>query len=359
MLSFNRKKAGFTLIELVVAMGFFTLLGALMYGTFNLIQRQVSATSSQNILMDKGQRIMSFMEEDIRMVGFLLGPDARIPYCTGSTVPPAEPNLISHTKGNPFDSLTFLTSMPVRILETKDCEPGAEEDYYLTTVGQSDAGTSLINVDASGSCYDDLKMSSPVNSVNNGRSLITFDSLRLSAAAVAGSAPQVYYSLNGLGNPLSLNETLQQNIPDGSTVYVIKQYQYQVDTTGGRRNLRRLGWDKNCAQGGGVISELVATTNAANSSGGVDGLKFEFTFIDPMTNKLVTSNDPPTSYTDLKSITVWLLLRGDRPDPDYTSSQQYILGTSADKITLGPYNDHYRRLLLYKTVEVKNLASIS
>jgi|GEM_PF-1196366 len=369
MYSHSRSKiAGFTLLELMVSLGFFALLATMMYGTFNLIQNQVMAVSADNGLNDKGQRILTFMEEDIRMIGFLLGPDARIPYCTGSTTPPATPNVIAYTSGtnaSPYDTLTFLTSQPVTIKEDSTCMTGQKDkddvariDYFLTTIGETTEGLSAIMVDAGSNCYGDLVISDPVDPVNNGRSLITFDSLRLSAAAIAGSAPQVYYSLSGLGVQLTVAESLQQNIPDNSTVYGVRQYQYLVDTAAGKRNLRRIGWDKDCSPGADVSVDLVETVNA-NTGGGIDGLRFEFTSIDTLTNTLVTQSALPTSLTELKSITIWLLVRADKPDPSLKKpATSYVLGTTATKFTL-PFNDNYRRVLLKKTVEVKNLASIS
>jgi Tfp pilus assembly protein PilE len=372
MYSHSRSKiAGFTLVELMVSLGFFALLATMMYGTFNLIQNQVMAVGADNGLNDKGQRILTFMEEDIRMIGFLLGPDARIPYCTGSTTPPANPNVIAYTSGSnasPYDTLTFLTSQPVTIAESpatcmtgqKDKDDVARIDYFLTSIGETTEGSTQIKVDAGASCYSDIAISDPYDVVDNGRSLITFDSLRLSAAAIAGSAPQVYYSLSSLGVLLTVSEAggLQQNIPDNSTVYGVRQYQYLVDTTAGKRNLRRIGWDKNCSSGADVSVDLVETVNA-NTGGGIDGLRFEFTSIDTLTNTLVTQSALPTSLTELKSITIWLLVRADKPDPALKNpATSYVLGTTATKFTL-PFNDNYRRVLLKKTVEVKNLASIS
>jgi hypothetical protein len=157
---------------------------------------------------------------------------------------------------------------------------------------------------------------------------------------------------------VSESSGLQQNIPDNSTVYGIRQYEYLVDTTAGKRNLRRIGWDKNCGTGSDVSVDLVETVNV-NTGGGIDGLKFEFTFIDTLTNTLVTQSALPTSLAELKSITVWLLVRADKPDPALKNpTTNYVLGTTTGKFTLS-FTDNYRRVLLHKTVEVKNLASIS
>lgn len=356
------KKHGFTLIELIVAMGFFAILTALVYGTFNLIQKQVTAVNDVNTMQDKGQRILNFVEEDLRMIGFLLGPEARVPYCSNNVIP-TDPNIIEHTSGTsvtPYDTITFLTSQAVRIQEnSKSCMEGQKDevgqprvDYYLTTVGSTDIGDTSINVDAKWtnsdtSCYKDI-----------ASYLITFDSLRMAETGIGSSGPKVFYKLEKSENTvlkLPDTEPLEQAIPDNSTVYEIKRFEYSVDTTGGGRNLRRTGWNKDCSRSNATV---VTTSNDAKTAGGVDGLKFEYTYIDSMTDSLVTAGEPPESFADLKSITVWILLRSDRLNHNFKNTKTYVLGNSPDKITLGPFDDYYRRILLYRTVEVKNLASI-
>lgn len=403
MLDKPYNKNGFTLIELVVTLGVFGILSTMLYGTFNLVSSQVGNISTQNSLDDKGQRILSYIEEDIRMTAYLLGPDASIPYCAGEnngiggTLPASSPTL-DYTSGNPYDSLSIITSVPVTLKETaackalftagsgaqKDCTGGTNLsssnldriDYFLTSQCESVAGilagTVAMYVDAGGTCYDDIALGTSTS--KNGRSLVTFDSLLLSASAVAGSAPQVYYSLTEVGNSFKFNETLQQNVPDGSTVYNVRMYRYLVDTGSGKRNLKRVGWDSNCSIGADVTTELIETTNSTNTAGGVDGLKFEFIYLDTINNRMATCSDinpipsncsdlasnagGPLPLAQLRAVRVWLLLRADKVDKSYTDKGSYVLGSTTNKITLGPYNDNYRRVLLNKTVEVKNLARI-
>lgn len=377
-----RNIAGFTLIEMVVTLGIFGVVSTMMYGTFNLVGKQVGNISTKNSLSEKGQRILAYMEEDVRMIAYLLGPDASIPYCAGEadglagsgTLPATSP-VLTYTSGTPYDNLMFITSTPVKIKESsttcmtgqEDCASGSNVgtnnprvDYFLTTQCDAAAGVKDIYVDAGTSCFDDIEYGG--SAAKNGRALVTFDSLLLSASAVAGSAPQVYYSLSTTpGSTTTLSEALQQNIPDNSTVYGVRMYRYVVDTAGGKRNLKRVGWDKACATGADVTVNLIETTNSANTAGGVDGLKFEFVSIDSISGALVTGSSIPANLNELKAIRIWLLLRADKPDPDFTDTATYTLGTTANKITLGPYtgaNSHYRRLLLNKTVEVKNLARI-
>jgi len=353
--------SGFTLVELLISIMFFGVLSTIMYETFNIISYHASSSTITNSLYDKGQRLLQFIEDDISMIGFLLGPDARIPYCTNGTIP-SEPNVLTVTKNNPYDTLTFLTSIPVTLKENSTCMSGQKNcgdvssriDYFLTTKCETLEGANPIEVDAGKTCYDDMLVVN-VDSKINGKSLITFDSLRLSGAAVAGSPQQVYYTLDTLGIELTTKEALQQRIPDNSTVYTIRQFRYEVLTDNGQRTLRRVGWDENCNNTGGVVANLI---ESSGTNGGIDGLKFEFTYLDTITGNIVTSDTLPP-LTQLKSVTVWVLLRADRPEKNYKDTKKYTLGVTSNKLVLGPYNDNYRRLLLQKTVEVKNLAPIS
>jgi hypothetical protein len=185
----------------------------------------------------------------------------------------------------------------------------------------------------------------------NAKSLVTFE------AAAVGNAIPTFYDLESLGNVLTLKTDLAQKIPDNSTVFGIRQYRYDVapvptapDTTP-FRTLRRVAWAHDC--------DLDPTSlfEPSGELGGVDGLKFEFTAYNAITNAMEISGSPPNPLKNLKFVTVWLLIRSDRKTTGYTNADTYTLGTSAGKITLGPYNDAYRRLLVHKTVEVINFVS--
>ncbi|MDY0301576.1 MAG: PilW family protein [Trichlorobacter sp.] len=359
-----KNKAGFTLIELLVSLGFFALLGAMMYGTFDLMSKQVTSTSTHTELTDKGQRVLAFMEEDLRMIGFLLGPDAKIPYCMAN--PPIDSNVIeldadkaekaANTEledGTGFDRLTFLTSHAIP-LEESDNTCTANNGNYLALTDTAEENTTQLNLNVNkAACFKGLEN---VNGTANAKSLITFDTLRLAASGVVGSDQQLYYTVQNVGAPqLTLKDTepLLQEVPAGSMIYTIRQYRYSAKKYKNEKNedtyrLRRSSSNKACV-----------FDSTADLVDNLDGMKFEFIIVDPLTDTTETVTELPDSFSDLVAINIWLLLRADSPDPKYKNNTEYTLGTSADSIKLGPFNDNYRRVLLQKTVKVKNLASQS
>lgn len=365
---------GVSLIELMVVLGIFLALISIMYPTFTVIRNHISHTNDIQSLNNKGQRILDYIAEDIRMAGFLIGPDARIPMCLNA--PPSNPNVLEHSRSGSFDTLRIITAIPVSLNSTdacmngqRDCVGNVRRDYALTTRCDAVAGQNNITVDAASSCYDSYIV--PVSGNKNAKSLITFESLAPTASAVSGEAPQVYYSVSSTGTSLTLSESLVQNVPGGSTVFAVRQYTYDVQS----RQLRRSGLNKDCNTTGEVAT--LVDTNALNTeSGGLDGLRFEFIYERPISgspsfpcvdlpnsNLISCSTIPSTNSGDwsllpfrqLKAIQIWILLRSDRVDRDYVDKNTYTIG-NASANALGPYNDHYRRLLLTRTVEVKNLA---
>lgn len=364
-----RRAAGFTLVEIVVALGIFAVISGMMYGIFTAVKGQVAVTSTTNALSEKGQRILSYLEEDIRMLGFLLGPDARVPYCTEGVVP-NNPNIIMHNghtlndgatnNTTPYDRFQYLTAQPVPITETSACFSGqaglgGTQDTFLTTTTDTPETSVTLNIDATKNCYDDIVLGD--TPAENGRSLVTFDSLLLAAAPLQASASQLYYRVTGMtGSTITLDPPLQQTVPRLSTVYLVRQYQY----SSGSRMLVRTQRGRSC---GKDSFHLVEATGAKNSAGGVDGFKVEFIFLDTITNSLITlASLPPDGQpplTQLKAVVVWLLLRSDRSDPGHKDTATYTLGTTSDKVIVGPFNDQYHRVLLNKTIEVKNLVSIT
>ncbi len=340
---------GVTLIELMIALAVFSIFISIVYPALLFINNRISVLNDKMLLNDRGKRIIDFITDDLKMIGFIIGPTAKIPYCTGG-ITPSNSNVITHVDGATYDSITYLTSLPVELNMTASCINGQTDglgsqriDYLLTTRGNSSTGANQVQVDAASSCVD----IAAANGNNNGKSLITFETIAPSIVAIAGAGTQVYYTVSSIGTTLTLSESLKQDIPDNSSVFTVRQFRYDVDTTNGARDLRRVEWNSDCTNTG--TQKRLDASDGLN--GGVDGLQFEYLSVDPVSGLLTTSSAPPTDLSRLKAIKVWLLIRAEYADRNYTDTNTYTLGS----VVLGPFNDNYKRLLLSRIVEVKNL----
>ncbi len=353
---------GLTLTELLVAMSVFLILVAFMYPTFSFIGRQSDYINASESLAHRGQRIIDYLAEDIRMAGFVVGPKDNIRICPGfdtehpsSGVAAIRLNDNYDTNGR-YDALTFLTSVIVEVAQNKAaCITGQNVygtmDYELDVASNATIGSTSITVDASRSCISDSFIN--INSATqNAKALIAFET--------ASQISNIYTVTDFTNNIITITPSLELAVTTGSPVYAVREYRYDVvDTGGNTRELRRSVLAKNCVYSPVVIDPV------SGANGGIDGLQYEFISINRVTGELELSSTLPTELGDLRAIRIWLLVRSSVPDRFYTDTdadpsatgiQNYVLGTVTG-VTIAPFGDHYRRLLLNKTVEVKNLAS--
>ncbi len=361
---------GLTLTELLVAMSVFLILVAFMYPTFSFIGRQNDYINASESIAHRGQRIIDYLAEDIRMAGFVVGPKDNIRICPGfdtehpsSGVAAIRLNDNYDTNGR-YDALTFLTSVIVEVDQNKaSCITGQDvygtTDYELDVASNAAIGDTSITVDASRSCIA-TSLINPNSITQNAKALIAFET--------ASQISNIYTVTDFSNNIITLTPGLELAVTTGSPVYAVREYRYDVvaDTTGNVRELRRSVLAKNCVYSPVVIDPV------SGENGGIDGLQYEFISINRVTGELELSSTLPTELGDLKAIRIWLLVRSSVPDRFYTDTdadpsatgiQNYVLGTDdgtgspVTGVTIAPFGDHYRRLLLNKTVEVKNLAS--
>jgi len=336
---YSENNKGFTLTELLVAMAVFLVLVAFLYPTFSFIKSQSGYIEDMEALNERAQRVIDYMSEDIRMVGFVVGPKSDIPFCqtpsAGSGVA-----VLRHTDGDPYDTLTFITAKAVELVGSSTCISGQSgcdvdtQDYKLDICKSSSASNS-INVDASSSCLD-VPIEAASSLDQNARSLITF--------RTEIQLPEVYIVTAYNSKTITLNKDLVKTVEPGTPVFTLRQYEYNVSG----RTLRRAFWRKDCTEYSIRIDE------ANGNRGGIDGLQFEYISVDPISGQTTTST-PPADLNDLKAVRIWLLVRSERPDRNYTDTASYTLGSTTG-VTVGPFNDNYRRVLINKVVEVKNLA---
>lgn len=339
---------GTTLTELLVAMAVFAGFIALLYPAFTFFKKQSSHVSGKQMLSQRGGQILNYLAEEVKMAGFLVGPASNISFC-GSSV-----GTLNHADGERFDTLDFMTSIPV---ERKPDAAGFKAGEYFLTISTNDFASGSSSFSASLS-KDDMQSSTAVKprleNRGNARSLITFETLSPT------TGKRVYEVADITEKTVTITGSIDQSIPKSSTVYSVQRIRFSVDET---RQLSRDEWGADC--GIDTANKIDLTSGNDNMLGGVDGLQYEY-FVRGADNRMtVRSSISSGDLENLAAIRIWVLLRADVPDSGYTNDEKYVLGTlqNPDKpelppitgVTLGPFNDSFRRLLLTKAVEIKNL----
>jgi hypothetical protein len=322
---------GSTLVELMVAVGVFSIFIVIMYPSFTFFSRQMNNINDKEILHENGQKIVNYIGEELRMSGFLTGSNPNVTHC-GVTV-----NSLQHTDGIPYDSVSYLTSIPI--------ETTSVNGLFLTLANNAVQGSINLTLNASDSdvSSDYIDMSGGGNALR----LITFDTL-------APSILQKAYQISSFaGNNITLQNSLAQTLNAGSRLFTVRLKEIIVDTTGGRRDLHVSEWDSSCNRGG-ITDNIYMSAGNNFSLGGVDGLQFEYTLNNNGTLTTV-STLTPNDLPYVRAVTIWILLRHQFPDNTFTDNTTYTLGTVAP-VNIGPFNDNFRRDIFTKTVEVKNLA---
>jgi prepilin-type N-terminal cleavage/methylation domain-containing protein len=212
--------SGFTLIEILISLGIFSVLMAILYPTFSSVSNRVNELSDKQALTQNGQRVMDYMSEEFRLIGLFVGARPSITFCGESNV-----DSIQHVDGTTNDQVTFLTS--VRIPTAKDGVP-----YTMTTVSAG-VGVNSLPVNATQSDVSAIKPSTSTTA--NGSAFITFDTLQPNLGIL------VYQVTAFGGSSLSITPNLDQNVNAQSNAYSVVRKRFAVDAS---RNLQLQMWDK-------------------------------------------------------------------------------------------------------------------
>jgi prepilin-type N-terminal cleavage/methylation domain-containing protein len=328
-----KNRAGTTLVELMIAMTIFLIFLAVAYPTFTFLGQRMSDVQAKQELTQKGQRILNYMAEELRLAGLFVGATPKVSFCGEGTAT----NSLMHTDGNPYDTLTFLTSEQVLNNTNNAAIP------FLVMNAAAPSGAATIPVNATNANVSGLELGT-----GNARAFVTFDTL---APTIMNRAYEVTaYD----GTSLTISPPLDQALNKGSNVYVVVRKRFDVDTTSAKRNLRMVLWRSDCATNPATLLEAHDKTGGT-AWGGVDALQFEYVF----NNGTMQNTIAATDISNVRAINIWLLVRSDFPERDFVNTTTYAVGTSGSAglvpITVGPFNDNFRRMLLSKRVEVKNL----
>ncbi len=337
----SKNTSGITLIELLIAMGVFSIMMLTFYTSFESTSQNVSDLAVKQEMTQKGQRVLDYIGEQLRLAGLFVAATPNVNFCPNisSFAPSVQSITMSMvaTDANPYETISFLTSE--RLITSTQGSP------YLQTTLPAGQTSTILTVNApigSAGAIIPASVGSP-----NANSLITLDTLQPNL----GNLVYQVTPASG-GSNLTISPALNQNVNAHSNLYAVVMKQISVDTN---RDLILTRWD-NLASGPCNTSSvsLVSSSGPNFANGGVDGFAVEFVLANeaPITQKSVIQS---TDIANIKEIIIWILLRSDFPASNkYVNSNTYTFGQQT-QIVLPAFNDNYRRLLLSKSVEVKNV----
>ncbi|GAB4560265.1 MAG: hypothetical protein Tsb0017_17010 [Geothermobacteraceae bacterium] len=330
---------------MLITLGVMAILAAFMFPSFWNFQRQGLAEISKNDLLDRAERIKSFVADEIKMAGYMVGRNFSTPLTIGANT--YQTSIAVSNSDNGDDQITIIkgesafpplfvnnynsASVPptVRICVADDSLSGSDSDKRATLGLRAGTVYDLVsfgNQKRVYRLYDDAN-----EGVNIGG---TFAAKSNPAPnPPAGTCEETYDTRLVT---LSLQETLRDDVPQGTEVFPVRARQISIVASGGENQLRLSDQNQN---------EIIDRQ--------VDGLQFQY---------LVNGNwvDDPVAAgagtEDIRAVRFYLLVRSLAVDKDRTDTTDYSpqMGPNVAANTYGPYNDNFRRVVVVGEVEVKN-----
>jgi prepilin-type N-terminal cleavage/methylation domain-containing protein len=333
------REKGATLVELMVAVTIFLILLSLLYPAFSFLQARIVSLNDSEALSERGNRLLDYMAERIRSSGLIIGSNPYISFCGKPAV-----NTMSHTEGDPFDTITFLAAVPI--------ETNTANMPYLRVIapaGINDTSVRINTTNVSPSFIDP-------NGASNAKALVTFDVLKPSYPYGLNQWSGTIYTVASMGGgrlvfaddpatPDISENQLAQDINARSYVFAVRMIRFEVNE---QRELKEVGWNRSCTNSGESL-DLDGSSGAGNAWGGVDSLQFQyFLSSDPGNPRSgITADDLPA----LRSVRISLLLRAGFPTRYFINRELYSVGN----LPARTYNDPYKRMLLTRSVDVRNM----
>lgn len=327
---------GTSLVELLVAVTIFLVFMGLLYPSFSFLQERMSSIHDAEVLAERGNRLLDYLSEKIRTTGFLIGSNPYITFCGTTAV-----NSVSHTEGDPYDAITLLATVPI--------ETDALNKPYLRITSPAQRNDTSVAVNTTNISASYIEP----NGMRNAKALVTFDALKPTYPYGVNQWSGTVYTVSAIGggrlvfadDPSTVNaieSQLTQDINSQSSVYAVRMVRFAVNAA---RELQEVGWNKNCGNSG----ETLSLDETFGPWGGVDALQFEYILSsDPgVFHSTITAAELP----DLRGVRISLLLRAGFPHRDYVNDESYQPGNLAPR----KYGDSYKRMLLTRTVDVKNM----
>lgn len=302
---------GYSLVELLMAMGLAALVGTIILPTVLSVQTRGLAEVSRGELQQRAERLLRFLADDVRDAAFMTGAQPRTP----------------------------VGSAPVLVHDSLPGDPAESVAAALLAADGGAAGEDLLTVAKAESFFPLLRFAGPAGA---GATRLVLDrrpnqspgssrEIRPAPEAISHVVPASHrscYPVAGIsGTFVDLAIPLAEEVPTGTELLGLRCYRYLLEPFAGGQRLRRDDF---------TSSEILDDA--------VDGLQFQYLLSD---GRFV---DQPVDLSTVRAVRILLLVRDLRPDREYRDEARYPLGNRV----YGPFADSFRRLAVTQVVEVKN-----
>ncbi len=286
---------GFTLIELLVSVVIFSIIGIAISILFIDLQARSTEEFQKNELVERANRISSYLIWELREAGFGVSATPKFPDGSNLTIGGVTYSFSIIPQYNPSgnDSVTIIKGISFL--------PKLKLGQNAVT------GSTTVILNRTPTNYE-------VDPLNDYKSLIVFESHK-----------KVYKITSIGGTTLTLSQGLTENVSAGTEVFGVRIINLYVSKGKLLRN-------------DGITSSIIDEN--------VDGLKFLYILEDG------SEVQNPANPADIRAVKFFVLLKSSKPSKKYMDTKTYNLGGTV----FGPFNDKYRRLQIEGAVEVKNVS---
>ncbi len=298
-------------MELLVSMGVFLILLTFTFPLFKATGRQIRGGAMAADLAEKGERVMDFIARRVSLAGFSVS-NAGIPHQCDTVATTTSAIIFTNTTGALTDDIA--------VRYAREADP-----MVIIAAPVSGAVVPARNAGAVAGFTGDIEAIGKTNV----RHLITFDTtngvfeVRKKTAAGGG-----IWNLELDRSPGDVNR--------GTPVLVVREDRLEVKG----RDLRLLTRENTCASD--------SDYHVATVFGQVDALQYQFRDRDGGLLEKITD------INDIRAVVISLLIRSEYPDPSHEDTNA-VYSVGKEKVPVDPAEKGYHRLLLQRSVEVRNL----
>lgn len=328
----SHSQSGLSLIELMVALviGLFLILGAVT--VFNQSRNTYRASEGVARLQEVGRLAMDVIEADLRMANFW-GMSNRAEYIVNRAPPGLPPPATFTATQQSNSAVCGTTSAPSNyfVIDLDEYVGGANNAYPLTCAAVNyQAGTDTLWLRRA-----------------NATQPVAMD---LNRIYIQSSRIQGTLFVPGCSNPQDPTCIPADYLPPASQSRELEAHVYYVSQSSTNRAdvpaLRRKRFaNANGAAGSAFIDEEIVP--------GVEDLQVQFGVdVDGDTNidQYVNPGAVPVG-ADVVSVTIWLRIRAEERDFGHVDGNTYRYADMAADLVPG---DNYRRILVTKTIHIRN-----